>query len=338
MRKANAKYNPLLPHYRLLDAHNDSIILREVRGDPMDFADISARYQVDLPRLRRGGIAAMFVMVGDNDLLQSLRLIDAVHSMCAAHPKDFALCLTAAEVRRANQEGRIALVMSIEGQAMFAERIENLRNWHLLGVRVASLTHGNGNMGNPKTHELQVDSSYFGYFTSVERTLLRRHSKGLTAFGLRALDEMARLNIVCDLAHANDNTFWETIEHGKVKVCVTHGNCYALCPHMRNCTDEMLKALAARGGVIGICFARMFIDRDNPTLDRLADHIIHAIEVMGPDHVGVGTDFDGLPHHTLPMIEDAAGIDALWDKLESRGVPAGILQKIGMENFMRLLF
>lgn len=325
------------PRYPVLDAHNDSIILREVRGDAMDFADVNPRYHVDLPRLRRGGISAMFVMAGDNNMLQSLRLIDAVHRMCAEHPRDFALCLDASAVRRANREGRIALIMSIEGQAMFSERLENLRNWRRLGVRVASLTHGGGNMGTGNSFELQVDPSFFKYMTPAERALARRQSKGLTPFGRAALDEMARLGLVCDLAHANDNAFWEAIEHGKVKVCVTHANCHAICPHMRNLTDEMMKALAARNGVIGICFFRGFIDREKPTLDRLADHFIHALEIMGPDHVGIGTDFDGLTPDMMPMVGDAAGLGALWEKLESRGLRPGTLKKIGMENFLRLL-
>ncbi|NLE67966.1 MAG: hypothetical protein GX608_11130 [Lentisphaerae bacterium] len=332
-----AKIRAPSPRYPVLDAHNDSIILRQVRGDPMDFADVNPRYHVDLPRLRRGGISAIFVMVGEGHLQQSLQLIDAGHCMCAAHPKNFALCLTASDVRRANREDRIALIMSIEGQAMFSERLENLRNWQRLGVRVASLTHGGGNIGADNTFELQVDRSYFTYMAADERALVRRQSKGLTSFGSEALDEMARLGLVCDLAHANDNAFWEAIGHGKVKVCVTHGNCHALCPHMRNLTDEMLKALAARNGVIGICFFRFFIDREKPTLDRLADHFIHALEIMGPDHVGIGTDFDGLPSNVLPMIEDAAGLGALWEKLESRGVRPGVLKKIGMDNFLRLL-
>ncbi|MEW6749411.1 MAG: membrane dipeptidase [Candidatus Latescibacterota bacterium] len=319
-----------------LDAHNDSIILREVRQDPMDFADCDPAYHVDLPRMRQGGLAALFVMVGDSDVLQSLRLIDAVHSMCAAHPDDFALCLTAADVRAAEAAGRIGLVMSIEGQAMFAERIENVRNWHRLGVRIASLTHGEGNRGG-RGHALQYDASHFGYLDPVTREVLRRRSKGLTPFARESLAQMARLRIPVDLAHANDTAFWETLEGTDGPVCYTHGNCYALCRHTRNCTDEMLRALAARGGVIGICFYGPFVDEQQPTLDRLADHFLYALEVAGEDHVGVGTDFDGIGAHQVPVIPDAAGLPALWEKLRERGVGEPALRKVARDNLLRLL-
>lgn len=324
------------PRFSVLDGHNDSIILRQVRDDPMDFADVNPRYHVDLPRLREFGIGAMMVMVGDNDLLQSLTLVDAIYSMCEKHPDDFALCLHADDVRAAESTGRIGLIMSIEGQSMFAERVENVRNWHRLGVRVASLTHGAGCIGG-SPHALQYDGSVFGYYPLQTREAARRGTKGLTAFGRRALDEMAKLGMVCDLAHANDAAFWETIEHGEVPVCVTHADCHALCQHMRNCTDEMLKALAARGGVIGICFFEGFVDEQSPTVERLADHIIHALEVAGPDHVGIGTDFDGIAATRHLVIEDAAGFDALWHELDRRGVSEDILEKVARGNFLRLL-
>jgi membrane dipeptidase len=330
-----AKRRKKADRYLALDAHNDSIILRQVRGDPMDFADVDAAYHVDLPRLRKGGIGAMFVMVGDTNVLQSLRLIDAVHGMAAAHPDDFSLCLTAAQVRRANREGRIALVMSIESQTMFAERLENVRNWHRLGVRVASLTHGEGQRGSPGA--LQVDRSHFGYLSPQQRDTLRRQCKGLTPFARESLVEMARLGLVCDLAHANDRAFWETLERAECPVCFTHGNCYALCQHSRNPTDEMLKALAERGGVLGVCFYRLFIDEKGATLARLADHFMHALDVMGPDHVGIGTDFDGIAEHEVPMIEDAGRLGALWRELEGRGVSERTLRKIARDNFLRLL-
>ena len=327
------KYDNLLT----LDAHNDSIILREVRGDVMDFAAVDNAYHVDLPRMRRGGMGSLFVMVGDSDLGQSVRLIDAVHRMCQAHPDDFALCRSQRGVRAANRKGQIGLVMSIEGQAMFAENSAGLRLWHELGVRVASLTHGEGNRGRVRSAALQIDASYFGYLSPQERATLRRQTRGLTAFGRESLVEMAHLGIACDLAHANERTFWEVMEWAEGPVCYTHGNCYALCPHTRNCTDEMLKSLAEKGGVIGICFYGSFVSAADPCLDQLVEHFLHALEIMGEDYVGVGTDFDGIGEHQTPVIPDAAGLPRLWKALADRGVSQRVLKKISRDNFLRLL-
>lgn len=320
-----------------LDAHNDSIILRDVRGDVRDFADADKAYHVDLPRMRRGGMGSLFVMVGDSDLAQSVRLIHAVKRMPDAHPKDFALCRTQREVRAANRKKQIALVMSIEGQAMFGENPAGLRLWHELGVRVASITHGEGNRGRTRSTALQIDRSHFGYLTAAERATLRRQTRGLTEFGRQSLVEMARLNIACDLAHANERTFWEVIEHAEGPVCYTHGNCYSLCPHTRNCTDDMLKALADRGGVIGICFYGAFVSQSEPSLDLLVEHFLHALEVMGEDHVGVGTDFDGIGEHHTPVIPNPASLPKLWKALSDRGVSQRALKKISRDNFLRML-
>ena len=220
---------------------------------------------------------------------------------------------------------------------MFHENSAGLRLWHELGVRVASITHGEGNRGRVRSAALQVDASRFGYLTPTERATLLRQTRGLTAFGRESLVEMARLNIACDLAHANERAFWEAVELAEGPLCYTHGNCYSLCPHSRNCTDDMLKALAGKGGVIGICFYGSFVSQTEPGLDLLVEHFLHALEIMGEDHVGVGTDFDGIGEHQTPVIPDAAALPRLWKALAARGVPMRVLKKISRDNFLRLL-
>ncbi len=316
----------------ILDAHCDSLILRQSRGDPMDLADADPIYQVDLPRLRAGGVDCLFLMVGDDDLLQSGLLIGAAHAMCAAHPADFRICRSADEVRAARTNGAIAVVLTIEGQKMFGERIEHLHNWHRLGVRIASLTHGGG--GRP---EPQVDRSFFGPITVQQRQTLRRQTRGLTDFARESLAEMARLRMPVDLAHVNDAAFWQVIESSDCPVCYTHGSCFALCGHSRGLTDEMMKALARRGGVMGIAFFREFIDARSPSLDRLCDHFLHALEVMGPEHVGIGSDFDGVSRHEATIPEDPSALGQLLEALDGRGVDERTIRLIAGENFLRLI-
>ena len=319
-----------------LDAHNDSIVLREVRGDPMDFAAADPAYQADLPRMRRGGIQAAFVMVGGKDLRQSSRLIDALYQMAERRPRRFALCRDAAQVRAAFRADRFALLPSIESQTMFENDLAHLRNWRRLGVRMATLTHGEGKYGG-KPYALQKESSFFGVCTPRERQTLRRQCKGLTPFGRDVVDAMAELGMAVDLAHANDTVFWETLERAKGPVCYTHGACYAQYPHSRCLTDEMMKALAQRDGVMGICFCPYFIDDEDPSVERLADHFMHALEIMGPDHVGVGSDFDGIALHKEMVIPHAGRMPLLWQALARRGVPRADLQKIGHKNFLRMI-
>jgi membrane dipeptidase len=316
----------------VLDAHNDSLILRQVRDDPMDLADVNPLYQVDLPRLRSGGMGCLFCMVGDNSLQQSGLLIDAARQMCRTHADDFQLCRTAAEVRRAHTEAKIAIVLTIEGQKMFDEHLEHLRNWHGLGVRVASLTHGGG--GRP---ELQYDASHFGFIVPQERENLRRQSKGLTPFAREALAEMNKLRMAVDVAHLNDAAFWQVMESAECAVSYTHGSCYALSPHSRGLTDEMMRALAERDGVMGIAFYPPFIHPTDPSLEHLCDQFIHAVEVMGPEHVGIGSDFDGMGGTVRPIPEDVSHLGMLFEALAKRGLDEETLCLIAGESFLRLL-
>ena len=318
--------------YLVVDGHCDSLILRWVRDDPLDLADVNPVYQVDLPRLRQGGMDCLFTMVGDSNLAQSSELLDAAYEMCRAHPADFVICTTASQVRLARSEGKVAIVLTIEGQRMFDESLSHLRNWHRLGVRLASITHGGG-----RRPELQYDRSYFGYIDRRERENLRRQSKGLTPFGREALREMARLEIGVDLAHANDAAFWEVMEYADCPVSYTHGGCYALSLHSRALTDEMMKALAEKDGVMGIAFYRQFIDREKPTLDRLCDHFIHALEVMGPDHVGIGSDFDGTSGLLRPIPFDVSALEELFEALAKRALGDETMGKLAGDNFLRLL-
>lgn len=321
-----------------LDAHCDTIILREVRADPLDFADATHRYHVDLPRMRRGGVAATFVMVGDNRLEQSIKLIDGVHRMEALHPDDFAHCRTQTQVRDANARGAVALLMSVEGQAMFRDELAALRNWARLGVTMFSLSHGEGRFPGPAgSTALQWDGAFFGMITPTERAMQRRQSKGLTPFAREAIAEMGRHGLILDLAHANDTSFDEALELATGPVCVSHGCCYSQCAHARNLTDDQMKRLAGCGGVLGLCFWGPFVDEKAPTIDRLCDHILHAVEVMGDQHVGVGSDFDGVALHRSCVVEDVAGFPALWRRLAERGLPEASIRRIAMDNFVGLL-
>ncbi len=316
----------------VVDAHCDTLIRRQNKSDPVDLTPADPSYQIDLPRLRAGGVDCLFCMVGDRDLDASVSLIDAVYRMCGDPGGEYALCRSASDVRRARAAGQLAIVMTIEGQVMFRERLGHLRTWHRLGVRIASLTHGDG-----RPPELQQSDSYFGYITPAERETLRRQSKGLTPFARDALAEMARLAMAVDLAHCNDAAFWEVLEVAAGPVCYTHGAAYALCPHSRLLTDDMMRALAERGGVMGIAFYPGFIDREAPTLERLADHVLHALDVMGSGHVGIGSDFDGLPMWSEAIPADVSHLDDLFQVLDRRGVDHETLAKIAGENFLRLL-
>jgi membrane dipeptidase len=319
----------------VLDGHCDSVILRLHHGDPIDLSPVEREYQVTLPRLQAGRLMGLFMMVGDKNIVPSLQMIEGMHELSENRPDEFALCRTAAEVRSAAGAERIAIVMTIEGQSMFEEKIELIPLWHRMGVRLFSLTHGEGTENVP--FALQQSKSVFSYLTDTERDELRKTQAGLTDFGRAALEEMARLGIPCDLAHASDATFWDVMECAKGPVCVTHGSCAAISPHSRNLTDEMLRALGQRGGVIGICFYKPFVHATTPDLDHYVEHVLHALEIMGEDGVGIGTDYDGGGDETNLVIPEPSRLNDLWESLEKHGLSRAQMVKIAHDNFLRML-
>jgi membrane dipeptidase len=334
--KEPALMSEVPPDLWTLDGHSDSVIQRLYDGAPTDLSPVEGKiYNMTLPRLRAGRMMGVGMMVGDKHLVPSLRMIEQMHELQRSRPADFAICLTATEVRAAVQAGRLGLVLTLEGQSMFEEKVELPRLWHRLGCRLYSLTHGEGTENIPTA--LQGSKSFFGYLSAPLREELRKAHKGLTAFGRQALGEMGRLGIACDLAHANDAAFWDTMEAATGPVCSTHAACAAIAPHSRNLTDEMLRALAQRKGVLGVCFYTPFVHQTAPTLDAYVEHILHALSILGEDGVGIGTDYDGGGDESNLVIRSPADMGNLWEALDKKGISRRVLVKIAHENWLRLL-
>ncbi|HOP67475.1 MAG TPA: membrane dipeptidase [Methanoregulaceae archaeon] len=345
-----------------LDAHCDSVYMREfLKGDglpaEMQGVDPDTFFRVTLLRLVEGNVRCLFVNVGDIGLLTSSAVIDRLYTCAKMHEGAVSICRNAADVARTVESGRLAVVMACESSFLFLGRLDLLRNWHRLGVRVANISHGEGQDGMgwfgetalSKDSLIRADSllalqgspSRDGYVDPDLRKDLYTREEGLTGFGRAAVEEMMRLGMVCDLSHANDATFWDALsiaeESGKGKFCCTHSNCFSLCNHGRNLTDGMMESLAANDGVMGLCFFGKFIDRNDPSLERYVDHILHALDVMGPDHVGIGSDYDGVPPDAFMAVAHPGRMGDLWSALRDAGVQSSTLEKIAHENFLRLM-
>ncbi len=308
-------------------------------------------YHVTFSRLKQGNVKALFLNVADFNLLDSSKMINAAYDLASKHPDKVAICYNYNDVCRTVKENKTALILVTEGPILFHGQIDLLQNWHRLGVRIVNLSHGEGTQGFTKSAKLvykdlikltpkcalQISTSSERYLSASARKQLYKKEKGLSKLGKQMLQEFAKLNIICDLSHANDAAFWEALETTEGKFCVTHSNCATLCGHTRNLTDEMMRALAARGGVMGLCFYGSFIDKNKPSLNIFIDHVLHAINIMGPDHVGIGGDFDGVGPGAFMAISHPGQINKLWESLSKASVDKTTLNKIAHENFLRLL-
>jgi len=323
----------------VVDCHNDLILLvarKRALGDPRYFRDHV------VPALRAGGVDVQVVPIfmegeyaAEGALRRTLQLIEYIHQEAAANRDAVALCLTGAEVDEAVADGRIALVLALEGCEGIGKQTELLGTMFRLGVRIASFTH-------------------FG------RTLLADGSGEdgtggrLTGAGVCAVREMERLGILVDVSHLSESGTRHVLEIATRPVIASHSSARVLRDHHRNLTDDQVRAIAATGGVIGINFFPAFVDAARPTVDRVVDHIEHIASVAGIDHVGIGPDFikeyydEVYPHYpTLKVqgldaktaIEGLTGpqdLPVLTEALRRRGVTDADARKILGENFLRV--
>jgi len=276
-------------------------------------------------------------------------------------PDKVMLCLTAADVRRAKQSSKVAMLIGVEGGHIIHDSLATLRTYARLGARYMTLTHfvntsWADSSGEPPAHD------------------------GLTAFGRDVVREMNRLGMIVDISHVSDKTFYDALETSTAPIIASHSSCRVLAGHVRNMTDDMIKALAAKGGVIQINFHAPYLDdaydqaqkQLQPEVDalrkdleakypgpensarrademralqasrlpkvswmRIVEHIDHAVKLAGADHVGIGSDMDGA---VMPEgMEDCSHLPRITEELLRRGYSEVDVKKILGGNTLRVM-
>lgn len=348
----------------VVDTHADTP--QRLFFDRFDLGSRDADGSVDIPRLRDGGVGAIFFalwvpveITGAAATERAWKLLDAVARQIQIHGSDLALATSPEEVRKARAENKIAVLLGVEGGHAINNDLAVLREFHARGVRYMTLTH------NAATE--WADSSNDA----------PRH-QGLTDFGRNVIGEMNRLGMLVDISHVSDRTFSDVLEISRAPVIASHSCCRALCDAPRNLDDAMIQRLAANGGVMHITFHVGFLSQEYAlasrargpdvaaqeqavsakfgeneaqtliALQRLTDasvragklprvgwekiieHIDHAVQLAGADHVGIGSDFDGA---FMPAgMEDASKFPALTEGLLRRGYSETDVRKILGEN------
>ncbi len=306
----------------VVDAHCDTVH-RMLRGHP--FLEGSPEDQVDLPRLREGGVRfQVFALWVEPDfkperaLGRALQLWDALQRTVDRSGGRLRLCRRAADLGAARNEVGVGAIVGLEGAEAIGTDLSVLRALHALGLRVLGLTWNERNALADGAGEARAGG-------------------GLTAAGRSVVAECNRLGIVLDASHLCERSFWDLLEHSRQPVIASHSNAHALCPHERNLRDEQIRALAAAGGVMGCNFYAAFLDPDPGRADvgRVCDHIDHVCAVAGPRHIGLGSDFDGIARAPRGL-EDCSRFPAVAEELLRRGHPAEDVGRILGGNFLRV--
>lgn len=314
----------------IIDAHNDTLVERLAAGEDLDLTPIDERYDFDVTRALRGGMTCSFFMAGSSGLDRAMALFDAMWWLAETHPDLLRFATCAADIERAKAEGTHAMVAQLESCSCLNQSLATLRNLHRLGLRVANLTHGEGGEGTT-----QQTKSPFEFCTPADREEARR-GPGLTDFGRAVIAECNRLGIVVDLAHSSDAAFYEALELCSTPPIFSHGGVFAQSPHWRGLTDDQLRAFAAVGGVMGVAFHPRFIDPEAPTLERLIDSVEYVINLVGPEHIGFGADFDGMGS-LEPIPPSADRVPDFTEALVRRGFDDETVLAVLGGNFLRVL-
>lgn len=298
----------------IADAHNDLLLELAFRARAGERGNLFARHW--LPQLERGGVGLQVCPVSaplEADREAALRA--AVEQVAAFEwaTRENADRVVAVRSRADLEEvehGRIGLVLSLEGAEPLGEDVGSAEAFFALGVRMVSLTWNTSN----------------AFASGAAGT------GGLTALGAELVDRLVELGVILDLVHASEATFWDVLERcGEAQLAVSHAACRALLDHPRNLSDEQLRALAERGGVLCLMQLPLVIDHEHPVIDRVVDHLDHAVSVMGIDRVGLGAELHppgqsgaparGLAHgHAAPRRHDARRRDRGSGR--SGGLPA----------------
>jgi membrane dipeptidase len=267
-------------------------------------------------------------------LRRGLDLIASLYEDIAESPS-CVQCRTYGDIQKAKKSGKIGLVLGMEGAEPLGTDIQLLRIFYELGLRVLGLTHA--------LRTYLADGAFF----SARKT---GQLGGLTDIGARFLEEAEKLGIVVDVSHLNDPSFWDVIKFARAPVIASHSNCRALCDHLRNLTDDQIKAVADGGGVVGVNACSVFVNP--PDLEHLVDHLDHIVKVGGIEHAGLGPDFAdyllaymtevdkaSLPLDGIMPVRGLPGDEAFpkfAEELARRGYKPAEIDLIMGENFGRV--
>lgn len=350
----------------IIDSHCDTPTqLMRLRNIGID----NARGHVDFPKMIKGNIGAAFFalytsasMSEDSAARYAIEMLSSVQDAIESNASVAAMAFSPDDIVNNRNKGLISILLGMENGAPVQKSLSMLRFFYRSGVRYLTLTHN----GDNEIADSAAEGKKWG---------------GLSPFGIEVIEEMNRLGMIIDIAHASDRTFYDCIKYSKAPIVSTHSCCRALASHRRNMTDDMIKTIADKGGVIQINFFPAFLSddfaeelkqweslhsdaesienafKDNPAdnskrqawyniidsmaslnrpgVERIVDHIDHAVKVGGIEHVGIGSDFDGI-EITPRGVENISQIGKVFEEMDRRGYSSAQIEKIAGLNFMRV--
>ena len=314
---------------RLIDLHCDTIwmLMREKHANLQN-----SPFCVDVEKLRTAGSMAQFFacFIYLNDITSeerweqgyqlALDMIKRGKTEFAACAHEISLALNYNDVMKNYASGKMSAILTIEEGGILNNDISRLYELYNQGIRLITLTWNYENC--------------IGYPNSKEDAIMR---KGLKPFGVEAVEKMNELGMIIDVSHLSDGGFWDALKYSSKPVVASHSNARSLCNHPRNLSDEMIRALADKGGIAGVNLYPYFIHKNGKaTVEDVADHVWHMYQTGGEDFIAVGTDFDGFDEGELE-IADIGQMGKLYEAVRRRGLSERQMEKFWSGNTMRVM-
>ncbi len=299
----------------IIDLHSDYVLACYEKGIPYKSAK-----QTNMKMLKANNVKIIFAGFSYDDLLKDtkkqleLLLRETKKNKCTVlikNSKDIETVF--------REQNSLGFILHLEGSEILDGSLKNLENLYIKGLRSLSLTHseknslGSGNKDNPNTP--------------------------LTSFGIQVVKETQRKKIILDLAHLNQKCFFQTAHMIKGPLLVSHSCAYSLCPDPRNVTDEQIKLVSQRNGVIGVFFSSKYVKQTNDevTINDVVDHFVHIVKVGGINCVAVGSDFGGITTGLPKNLESVNSLQNLKQKLKKKGFKTKDIEKIFYKNAQRVI-
>ena len=316
---------------KLIDMHCDTVGKILDLGKQGDFA--SNLCSINIQEMKKANSLAQFfacfTYLGDyienggyeKCYEHALEMISFIEKQTEIYANDIAIAKSYEDICINSDAKKLSAVITIEEGGILNGKMDRLDTLYKKGARLMTLMWNYENC--------------LGYPNSKESDMMK---KGLKPFGIDVVKRMGELGMIVDVSHASDGSFWDIINHAKGPVAASHSNCRSLCNHPRNLSDEMIKALAEKGGVSGLNLYGAFLGTATQSrIDEMAAHVLHMIRVGGTEFPAIGTDFDGfrgMDYMEIPMLSD---MEKLWDYLKKKGLTENQLEKIWSGNILRIL-
>ena len=323
----------------VVDTHSDTLIkiIDDKTWLPAVDIGMDTGFHIDIPKLIRGGVDVQYFGAftsgyyagGKPDFERAnsrlLSLFNAMYWTVQNNPRCIGLAVSMEDIEDLARAGKVSAVLSVEGAYSLEKSsgIRLLRQYHDLGVRMMGLVWNHSNELGEGVNGAYMDST--------------PSRGGLTDFGREVVAEMNRLGIIIDVSHMNEATFWDVMEISRAPVIASHSGAFELRNHPRNLKDDQIRAIAEGGGVVQVVFYPRYLaeDEDTVTIETVVDHIEYITDLVGVEHVGIGSDFDGA---AMPKdLKDASMIPRLQEALKRRGYDEEDIEKIMGKNTLRVM-